>query len=335
MESAPEILILDTDRKRYQQTRLLLKDWGYGSDVATNARAADDLLRRSDGPGIVLLFLTSFAVGADEVLAHAMRAKQARPLLILAGLDKVTRREGRQLPEIAPGFRPDDAMSLPLEPRMLRSKLYSAERILAGKVELAEAARALNFFSSHDALTSLPHRAAAMECIAREINRCARAGSPLSAVIFDLDMFSQFNVSMGFQTGSRVLRELGLRLRRCLQEHEAAARYGNDEFLLLLPQCRGQQAAVRAARLAAEVLAAPFDVAPNAAPVRLTACFGVAESAGGNADLVLREAERSLREARQQGPGSIVVASPPPDSPATNWAAPRQLQHLQLQWGLS
>ena len=134
-----------------------------------------------------------------------------------------------------------------------------------------------------------------------EVGRAARAGSPLSAMLIDLDNFKLVNDRHGHQAGDAMLREVGQTLVREFRAFDRVARYGGDEFVVILPNAELEAAAAAAQRALERLLAIPsFDANPGA-----SASIGVAQ---WQAPMTHRRAARGLRrrapalQAPGQGP---------------------------------
>jgi diguanylate cyclase (GGDEF)-like protein len=306
-----QVLLIDPDRKQATQLDGWLRKWGYPVECVTNCSAAQAALDRKDGAGIVIVNPAALLAASDEMMAQLARAQAIRPLVVLATLDELPMGKGRlELPMLGAALRPDDVLVRPLEARQTRIKLRSAEMLFNVQQQLAEAARAVQFLSSHDSLTRLVQRQAAMTDLKRETQRVLRTNSPMSLVLMDLDLFAQLNASAGHSAGDSVLREVGERLRHTIRGYDGISRYGSDEFLILLPECRLEDAAAQAERIRTQVLGAPFSAITT--DMRLSACFAVTESYGRHPDWVLKELEETLQIAKNRGAGNIVCAAPIP-----------------------
>jgi diguanylate cyclase len=181
-------------------------------------------------------------------------------------------------------------------------------RLAAQKKELGDALTLNRELATRDALTGLLNRRAMVELLAREHPRIERGQGPLSVALLDIDWFKRINDSLGHGAGDEVLRRFAAILRDQLRAADALARWGGEEFLLLMPGTSLQDAQVVLERLRSELAAsAAFsDVAPG-----LTVSFsaGIVEVADGESqDGAIDRADRALYQAKQSGRDRIVVA---------------------------
>jgi diguanylate cyclase (GGDEF)-like protein len=100
-----------------------------------------------------------------------------------------------------------------------------------------------------DMLTGLANRRAWEESLPREVARAARAARPVSVAVIDLDHFKNINDTMGHQAGDQTLRTVAAAWSEALRESDVLARYGGDEFALVMPECDAEQANEIVARL--------------------------------------------------------------------------------------
>ncbi|HET9103718.1 MAG TPA: GGDEF domain-containing protein [Solirubrobacteraceae bacterium] len=148
-----------------------------------------------------------------------------------------------------------------------------------------------------DDLTGLPNRRAWDEQILHELARAARATTPLSVAMLDLDHFKLYNDTHGHQAGDRLLKEVAGTWSGELRATSLLARYGGEEFALALPQCSADQALAIVERLRACV---PYGQSCSAGVVT----WDSSETAGellGRADQALYHAKRSGRNQSRLG----------------------------------
>ena len=143
----------------------------------------------------------------------------------------------------------------------------------------------------------------------RELARSNRYGQPLSVVIVDLDHFKKINDRHGHLAGDAVLMAASGMLGQELRAEDSLARYGGEEFVLLLPATDGEGARAVAERCRARLASTP--IVADGASVSLTASFGVASRAPGDAaraEELLRIADDALYRAKKAGRNRVVAA---------------------------
>lgn len=149
-----------------------------------------------------------------------------------------------------------------------------------------------------DALTGVGNRRRLDEALAAEINRAGRSGDALSAIMADVDHFKRVNDQYGHAAGDKVLARIGALLRSNTRLTDVVARFGGEEFVVLLPRATLAQAMAKAEKFRVALSANLIEPLP--APV--TASFGVAELAPAeSAESLLGRADAALYRAKQGG----------------------------------
>lgn len=195
----------------------------------------------------------------------------------------------------------------------LASELQLAQMV-AGHLGLRLAAlglrEALEYRSTRDPLTGLFNRRYFEETLARELSRSARHGRPLAVVMVDLDHFKRVNDTHGHAVGDLALREVAAALQRGLRSSDVAARWGGEEFLLLLPEATVPPAAYRAEQLRLAVLRMAQEP-DRGLPADLTISAGVAVYPlhGSDAASLLRAADAALYRAKAGGRNRVETAA--------------------------
>ncbi len=154
-----------------------------------------------------------------------------------------------------------------------------------------------------DLLTTLPNRRHAEERLAQRLREAERYGRPFAVVLFDIDHFKGVNDRLGHAGGDAVLMELGRLLGGQTRDTDLAARWGGEEFVVLLPETPLDGALVMAERLRRAAAAHPF---PGGEAV--TVSLGVAAwRPGDTEDTLLARADAAAYEAKRAGRNRVVA----------------------------
>ena len=151
-----------------------------------------------------------------------------------------------------------------------------------------------------DPLTGLPNRAAWSERVEREMLDWQENGGHLAMAILDLDHFKRINDNYGHLAGDKVLKIVADQLRKRLRGRDFIARFGGEEFVLLLPQTTPAVAAQMAEVLRATVEACPFHFKGERVVITTSIGLGAFRS-GERSDQVLKRADAALYRAKEQG----------------------------------
>jgi len=177
-------------------------------------------------------------------------------------------------------------------------ELRQAQDLTERANQALQAANAeLQRLATTDALTGVWNRRHFEQVVAAEIQRAGRYGEPLSLLLFDIDHFKAINDTYSHLVGDQVLISLSHRVWDHLRGVDVLARWGGEEFVVLLPHCDGDQAQRLAEKLRALIAAEPFPVVGQ-----VTSSFGVAEFRHPeSADAWLNRADAALYQAKAAG----------------------------------
>jgi diguanylate cyclase (GGDEF)-like protein/PAS domain S-box-containing protein len=163
----------------------------------------------------------------------------------------------------------------------------------------------------HDPVTGLANRALFAERVRHAIARTRREHHSVAVVFLDLDDFKTINDSLGHAAGDEVLGEVAKRLATSVRASDTAARFGGDEFALLLEDIEGVQEAADTADRVLETLALPLRVAHKELSLRCSIGISVvAEGSPTGAEELIRDADAAMYRAKRDGKGSYRLFEP-------------------------
>jgi diguanylate cyclase (GGDEF)-like protein len=164
-----------------------------------------------------------------------------------------------------------------------------------------QAEEAVKFMAMHDSLTELPNRVMFNERLARAIPQARRHGRTLAVLFVDLDKFKQINDTLGHEAGDFVLREAAQRLLDNLRAGDTVARFGGDEFVVLLEEVADPVYVGSVTQKLIAALAAPFVIGGR--DYHVTASIGVSSypEDGKDAETLLKNADVAMYRAKESG----------------------------------
>lgn len=181
------------------------------------------------------------------------------------------------------------------------------ERLRRQKKELEASLEQIQLLATRDELTGLVNRRHMSELLRAEQARQQRTGRGMSLILLDLDHFKRINDSFGHQAGDTVLRSFAQHALPCLRNSDVLARWGGEEFLLLLPDTGPKEALLCVERMRAslaQVFFPDIDVS-----LRLTFSAGLAACQPGESiEAVLELADQALYRAKQAGRNCTICA---------------------------
>jgi diguanylate cyclase (GGDEF)-like protein/PAS domain S-box-containing protein len=280
------VLVCDLDGAvRYASPAV--EDYGYPPGTLTGRRLLD-FVHPEDRPAVlasVRLALGGYAEGAEGI--EGLEGSGRFPVRVRAADGTWRHVESTLLRYQAPG-----------EP----IQMLVTARDVSDQVALRQQVTHLTF---HDGLTGLPNRAYVEER-ARNVLRDAALAARTGVIFLDLDRFTAVNDSVGHGAGDLVLAQAARRLRAIVPVHDTVARWGSDEFAVLVEDAGGTQEVTEIAeRLAGAVAAEPFPVAGQ--QIALTASVGVALADVDLPGLVLRNADVAMSRAKDAGGDRVEV----------------------------
>jgi len=158
-----------------------------------------------------------------------------------------------------------------------------------------------------DPLTELWNRRALMDRLDQEWSRLERHGGVIACIMNDIDHFKQVNDTYGHRIGDEILRRVGKVLSSTSRQSDLPARYGGDEFIVLIPEEDAEGAAHLAERYRREI--AKIQVNANGNEISVTASFGVADSTDLiSAEALIEAADAALYQAKHANRDCVIIA---------------------------
>jgi len=160
----------------------------------------------------------------------------------------------------------------------------------------------INFQAYHDLLTNLPNRALLRDRLSLAISQAKREEEMLAVMFLDLDRFKNINDSLGHVVGDELLQQVSNRLKSCVREGDTLARFGGDEFTLLLPKiAKGKEDVSKIAEKINEVLKDPFDIENNELYVSASIGIAIYPRDGTNMDSLIKHADIAMYHVKDTG----------------------------------
>jgi diguanylate cyclase (GGDEF)-like protein len=239
---------------------------------------------------------------------------------------------GERVLGVLEGIRnsPDSRSFSRSEISLLGTLSISIAAALANSVRIAEAER----LSLTDELTRLYNARYLRQFLVNEIKRARRYGSSVAAVFLDLDDFKRVNDLHGHLAGSHVLMEVAALTLPSVRDTDCVVRYGGDEFLIVLPDARLDDATQVAERIRAKIEGQTFN-GGRRLKISLTASLGVAAfpQHALSPQQLITSADRAMYQAKAANKNCVRIASgtsatDPPASTDSNLSVPTQFQRI-------
>ena len=162
----------------------------------------------------------------------------------------------------------------------------------------------------HDPLTGLPNRALFLDRVHHALTLARRQDHPASVLFIDLDGFKKVNDTIGHAAGDQLLRGVARRILSCTRSADTAARFGGDEFAVLLEAIESVDEADQVADRIIAAVRRPFRIQGNVVFVGATVGIGHADGTSTDPDVLLRNADLAMYRAKHGGRGRWTTFEP-------------------------
>jgi two-component system, cell cycle response regulator len=301
------ILIADDEVLSRRLLEKTLERAGYEVTAVENGRLAVEQLSEPGGPRLALLDWVMPELDGPGVCREVRKhQEQAYVYMVL-----LTSKESKE--DIVAGLESgaDDYLTKPFNAEELKARLRTGERILHLEGRLVEAREQMRFKATHDALTSIWNRGVIMDLLGRELSRSQRESGCTIVLLGDVDHFKSINDTYGHPIGDEVLQEIARRLLLSIRSYDFVGRYGGEEFLMVLNNCKPQFAEARAEEIRKAVGSRPIQTVSG--PLQVTMSFGLLLSHDWGVrpvEELLHEVDAALYAAKATGRNCVKLAKP-------------------------
>ncbi len=285
LDGAAVLRLVDSDDP---ETTTLVASRGFSAELSASIAHS----RRGVGASGQVI-----ASGRIEIMHDYQRRPDAHPAFAASGLQAAmaapVHEKGRLIGTLTAGSYAQDRRYSEAEQEALLALAEHASIALTD----ARMVDDVMHQALHDPLTGLANRALFLDRLERAMAATDRSGGPVAVLFLDLDRFKNVNDTFGHAAGDRLLVEVSERLRSNLRPGDTIARFGGDEFAILLEDGGGGESPIAVARRLLEVVGSPVKIGERT--VFVAASIGIAAGTGGE-DL-LRNADLAMYRAKSQG----------------------------------
>ena len=177
--------------------------------------------------------------------------------------------------------------------------------------ETKKAEERIRHLATHDVLTGLPNRTLGMDRFSRALGLARRNVAMAALVFVDLDGFKEINDALGHEAGDRVLEEVARRLGSCVRETDTVARFGGDEFFVVLTDAPDKAAVTIVVEKVLKTLSRSFSVDGRVIPLGARIGISLYPGDGETPEELLKCADTAMYAAKGEGKNTYRFATRP------------------------
>lgn len=308
------ILVVDDVKQNLQVVIAMLEDYGYTTTFATNGEQALERVKFSH-PDLILLDLMMPGMNGLQVCKRLKSDPDTQDILVI--FLTASQEDSHLMKAFELGAV--DYINKPFKAPELLARVQTHLDLKHTRDELREAlekqdklVQDLHKLATTDALTGIPNRRQIWDWGKQELERAYRYQRPLSLFVLDVDHFKEINDTYGHSAGDRALKAMTEVVMETLRTSDRFGRFGGEEFVGILPEtdlAEGIQVAERVRKMIADLSVELTEEKR----VQFTVSIGITsyheKNADSNLEDLLRQADRSLYEAKQQGRDRVVAFS--------------------------
>jgi two-component system, cell cycle response regulator len=298
------VVVADDDRLTRELLAGMLRGHGFVVEAVADGQAAVERVGRGGVDLVLLDILMPRLTGLEACrLLKGMTSDSFLPVvLVTVKTDTASRVEGLKIGA-------DDYVCKPFDERELIARVEAMLRIKKLHDHVVKARAKLEQLSVHDDLTGLYNYRYLHTRLAEEFKRAERYHDPLACIVIDIDRLESVNEQGGRSAGDAVVKSVAEVVRRSVREVDVVARFGGDEFLVVLPSTHFAGSVTVAERIWREVTERSF-FGELGKTLRVTLSVGVALYPSRDVrskDALLRAADAALHQAKRDGGHRICV----------------------------
>ncbi len=305
-----KVLLVEDDPVQASATKEILKKVGYEVIWAEDGINAIKAVK-TDKPDIILLDVILPGMDGYEVCRWLKLEESTKGIPVIMLTIK------KELSDKISGLHigADDYLPKPYNELELNARIYASLRTKALQDELRmknkqmeDLLHKVNYMAITDALTGLYNRRRFHDVLTSEFERSKRYATPFSVVMLDIDHFKKVNDTFGHSIGDGVLREVSSILKGSIREIDTAARFGGEEFMVILPSTDKSNAMIVAERMRVAIERHRFEGLDWSVTVSI-GIAGMPDAKADTEDMLIRCADFALYRAKQGGRNRTVSAS--------------------------